>query len=271
MSLRGAAGPPEPAFGETGSAVVAQASNHPPSDKRIAVVVVAFATTLVLVGVGAYLLGTGSEDSTADRGAAPPPSGSSAGEAGTPTADASTSSITPAVLSTVASVQTDPAPSTTAVFTPAPSPEATAAALDEPALPTLPVPTAAPAPTETQLALPDNSAAARGQVEGYFDMLRTDDFSGAYAMLSPSFSITFEEYVDYWSVDVARFDAPVDGCNVIGERGVCIVRFFITYSESAGPDFRGRCLAESSELAVVVRASGAVAIDGQRRIEPLSC
>lgn len=141
---------------------------------------------------------------------------------------------------------------------------ATVATTTTPALSGTPVATSVPPE------LVDNSAAARADLQMHFDNHDRLDLDAAYTGLTASFAPPFDEFIRFWSVDVASVDSPIDECEVTGERGVCAVRFFITYSGEADEGVRLRCLGQSVEL-VLQRTDGRFLIDEQRNIGPLDC
>lgn len=216
-------------------------------DTRVVVLVVMFTTAIVLVGIGAFLVGRGPSSGSDDADVAATLDAPMV----TPTIDATTS-----VPSTVTT--TTAAPST---VTPTPT---TAAPTTGPATTT--------APTSTQaLASVDNSARARADLQVHFDNHSRVDLDAAYAGLSESFAPPFDEFVAFWGNDVAAVDSPIDDCTVIDSTGTCRVRFFITYSDAtADANVRGTCLGQLIEL-TMQETDARFLIDGQRNIEPLTC
>ena len=249
--------PPSPRFGEPRTDPDRQGRQ---GDRRIIVLIVAFATIAGLATVGAYLLGTGSKQTAPIQ----PGSGAGGPPATTLTLVAPPTAV-PSPATAASTVPADTTPTTEAETIGTSPPETSAE--PQPETTSTTTSKAPPAPTSS---LPNLSAAAQQHLTDYFAQLQRGDFSSAYPSLAPAFEISFAEYVDFWGVDVASFEAPVDGCNVVGDSGICIVRFFITYSNEAGPDFRGRCFAESSELELLRTGDGFI-IEGQQRIETLTC
>ena len=127
-----------------------------------------------------------------------------------------------------------------------------------------------PAPTTVPAELVDNSAAAFADLELHFANHDRLDLEAAYTGLTPSFAPAFDDFVEFWSVAVASVNSPIDGCVVTGNRGVCAVRFFITYSDAAEESVRNRCVGQSVEL-TMQRIDGRFLIDQQRDIGPLDC
>lgn len=224
-------------------------------DTRIVILVAMFTTAIVLVGVGAFLVGRGPSSGSGDAGV-------------TATVDAPL--VTPTVTTTP-STTTPVAPSTPAATT---APETTVPPTTVPPTTVAPT-TAAPttvAPTTTQALVPvDNSARARADLEAHFDNHDRVDLDAAYAGLTESFAPPFDEFVAFWGTDVADVDSPIDDCSVTGTMGNCTVRFFITYSDvAADKSVRGSCSGQLVDL-TMQEIDGRFLIADQRTIEPLAC
>lgn len=222
-------------------------------DTRVVILVVMFTTALVLVGVGAFLVGRG------------PNSGSGSSSVAV-TVDAPM--ISPPVTTTDTTTTVLPAP-TDAPATSTPAADTTTPTASIVASTVLPT---AGSPTTTQVPPPvDNSARAQADLQLHFDNHDRVDLVAAYGGLSESFAPPFDEFVAFWGTDVAAVDSPIDGCTVTNERGICRVRFFITYSDAAADErIRGTCVGQRVEL-TMQEVNSRFLIDAQRNIEPLAC
>ncbi|MFK7917436.1 MAG: hypothetical protein AB8G14_05115 [Ilumatobacter sp.] len=233
-------------------------------DTRIVVLVAMFVTAILLVGVGAFLVGRGSNSETVS----PAPATSSV------LAPSNTSSPTSPASTTAAPPITD-APTTSApdpsVTTDDPNATASSTTID-PGSAIAASTTAAEAVTTTTEPSPaDIAARAQADLELHFANHDRVDLDAAYGGLSPEFAPPFDEFVRFWSTDVATVDSPIDECSFVDEVATCTVRFFITYSAVAGDEsLRGQCTGQLVDLALR-ESSGRFLIDSQRNIETLSC
>lgn len=235
-------------------------------ERRIIALAALFVVAAAVIGIGAFLLGTRQTTEMVSGGAG------ISGNTSPPTVQPTTSLVATTEMPTTS---TEAPPISPAPPATAPPSTTTAPALSgTPETTTIPATAPTTAPTTTPTTVPpdtaDNSTAARADLQLHFDNHDRLDLDAAYTGLTESFAPPFDEFVRFWSVDVAAVNSPIDSCEVTGDRGVCAVRFFISYSNDADEGVRNRCLGQSVEL-TMQRTNGRFLIDEQRNLGPLDC